>query len=253
MFNKDFSIIIPAYNNLHLLKNALSSVANQKDIIPEIIIVDDSTDDNIERYVKSLPNVQIHYHHNNPALGAVGNWNYGLSLATGKCCLVLHHDEKLTDNLHLKKCLDRLSENYDVVVSNIKVHTSGHIKEGLCPDFLKKIILRFPVNLVALNVVGPCACIAFKKEKLQYFDENLCWLVDSEWYYRIINQQRVCYLNNLYVSSLHGHQGQISSQINIDEKEKQDRQVIRNKYRNNIRFRFVFGLRYIIGFLKQLK
>jgi glycosyltransferase involved in cell wall biosynthesis len=248
----NFSVIIPAYNNLQLFERAIQTVINQKYVIFEIIVVDDSTCNEIEQYIETLQDSRIRYYHNKPLLGAVRNWNYGLSLANGTYCMLLHHDESLHDELHLKKCLDKLLQNYDCVISNIKVHIKDEIKNGLCPDIVKRIVLKYPANLIALNLIGPTACVVFNRNLLQYFDENLCWFVDSEWYYRILKNKRICYLNNLYVSSLHGHKGQITNQINIIEKEHQDAKIIQNKYRSIV-INAVFVLRKFIQSVKKLK
>lgn len=50
--NVFFSIIIPAYNELELFSKALISVLNQTCKDFEIIVVDDSSTDEIQRYIR---------------------------------------------------------------------------------------------------------------------------------------------------------------------------------------------------------
>jgi glycosyltransferase involved in cell wall biosynthesis len=245
----DFSVIIPSYENLSLFKRAYHSVKKQQDVNCEIIIVDDSVHDGIERYINQLHDDKILYYHNKPSLGAVKNWNYGLSLATGKYVLVLHHDEELTDGLHLKKCLDKLSKGYDVVVSNIKViFKDNKVRYGLCPNLIKHFSLKCAIPLF----IGPTACVIFNRNILQFFDEKLCWLVDIEWYYRILKSSRAYYNKNLYVSSSHGHDGQITFQINIKENEKNDLRKIHKKYRKNIRMHIILIFIYMKRVVKKI-
>ena len=89
-----FTIIIPTYNNLSLLKLALSSCQRQRFSDFEVILTDDSTNEVIEEYVSHLHLPWLKYHRNQSSLGAVNNWNHGLTLAKGDHIMVLHHDEK---------------------------------------------------------------------------------------------------------------------------------------------------------------
>ena len=74
-----FTIIIPTYNNLSLLKLALSSCQRQRFSDFEVIITDDSTNEVIEEYVSHLHLPWLKYHRNQSSLGAVNNWNHGLT------------------------------------------------------------------------------------------------------------------------------------------------------------------------------
>ena len=50
----DFSIVIPAYNNLSLLQRALDSAWQQQGVEFEVIVTDDSTTTDIAQYVATL-------------------------------------------------------------------------------------------------------------------------------------------------------------------------------------------------------
>ena len=75
MYSLDFSIIIPTYNNLELFKRAVDSVLIQKNVSYEVIVVDDSTNNNIEDYINKTDLLRIRYYHHKPSKGAVANWN----------------------------------------------------------------------------------------------------------------------------------------------------------------------------------
>jgi glycosyltransferase involved in cell wall biosynthesis len=94
----NFCIIIPTYNNLLLTKEAIDSVRCQSVQDFNIIITDDSTNDDIRDYVDSISDQRIRYYANKPSLGPVRNWNRGLELADGKYVILLHHDEKMMDH-----------------------------------------------------------------------------------------------------------------------------------------------------------
>lgn len=96
------SVIIPTYNNVALFERAVESVLCQTLKPHEIIVTDDSSTDEVERLCKTIGSPLIKYNHNKPGLGAVKNWNNGLSKATGDWIIVLHHDEEFSTTDYLE-------------------------------------------------------------------------------------------------------------------------------------------------------
>lgn len=240
----NFSVIIPAFENLNLFKTALCSVLEQKNIVVEVIVVDDSRTMDLECFVNELNDSRINYYHNIPSLGAVKNWNKGLTLATGDYILLLHHDECLQDALHLWRMSEMLAMGYDIIVSNVVIdHNGKRINHKFSRPFLKRVFLFFPILLFAANAIGPCACVAFRKDKKIMFDEKLRWLVDIEWYYRLFNRSRIALLSPAYaILSFHGHRGQITQNINIPQMLAKDKQLILCKYRYHFFIRIMLYL-----------
>jgi glycosyltransferase involved in cell wall biosynthesis len=228
----DFSVIIPSYNNLELFSNALRSVLCQKKVHFEIIIVDDSTDYIIDNYVKSISNNTIRYYHNIPSLGAVANWNFGLTLAYGKYISILHHDEEYSDPYHLFNCIKKLNDNYDVIISTVLVGINGSDYEKLRYPFMINniIISKIPSLLFLINIIGPVSCVSFKRTSFVFFDEQLHWFVDVEWYYRLMKNKKRFILKKQYVNSNHGHKFQITKNINTKKSIKDDTDFIVKKY-----------------------
>ena len=90
------SIGIPAYNRPHLLREALASIARQRVFDDfEVIVCDDGGLPETRRVVESSPLPNIRFFVNRPRLGAIGNWNRCLSLATGRWVTLLHEDDAL--------------------------------------------------------------------------------------------------------------------------------------------------------------
>ncbi len=241
---KDFSIVIPAYNNLDLLKRALDSVLKQKDVTYEIIIVDDSTTNIIEEYIICLNNASIRYFHNRPSLGAVPNWNYGLSLTKGNYVILLHHDEAFDSEEHLLS-LKNIMSNCDISVSDIVVYVEGKERRNLIIKNFKRLMLAFPIISFVINAVGPTACLCIKKDCIIPFNDNLKWLVDVEWYYRLFKWNK-CHTNNLRISSTFGHAGQITRNIDIRETEIKDIQEIETRYNKKASVQLVMSVRKFV-------
>lgn len=240
-----FSIIIPAYNDLELAKNAVYSVLKQQNIDFEIIMVDDSSQNKIESWIKTIKDQRIKYYHNVPSLGAVSNWNRGLGLAQGENIILLHHDEFFSSDKHLYEVNNVLSSSNDVVITKVKVYIQKEQRLRIVDKIplLWNLCLKFPTLLFVLNVIGPTACVAFKRHNTKNFNTNLRWLVDVEWYYRMLKNKKKIYLKDLHIHSQHNHTGQISKEIDIKQTNRKDIELLKSIYRNNLWIRFLLSIR----------
>jgi glycosyltransferase involved in cell wall biosynthesis len=87
---------IPAYNRPELLRQTLASLAAQRDGPAfEVIVCDDGALPATREIVESSALPCLRYYLNRPALGAVGNWNRCLALATAPWVTILHEDDAL--------------------------------------------------------------------------------------------------------------------------------------------------------------
>ena len=246
----NISIIIPAYNNLSLFQRAFNSIITQTVTPKEIIVTDDSTSDDIKQWVESEQNPIVQYHKNNPSLGAIRNWNRGLDFATCDYVIVLHHDEELSDENYIERLL-LYFDSSDIVISDIRIRINSIVKRGHFCGHLKRLLLKIPESILCINYIGPCACVAFRRSILKYFDSNLTWLVDTEWYYRLmIATRNIKYASDLCIISNHGHADQITSNIDIEDKNKEDNKYLKNKYIG--RKKIIFSLE-INGVLMKVK
>ena len=106
------SVCIPTYKRPGLLSAAIRSCLQQSYRPLEILIGDDSPDDETKeliRHAQMPENVTIRYWHNVPALGQSGNVNGLFQEASGARLILLHDDDFLCrDGLdHLVKAWDR--------------------------------------------------------------------------------------------------------------------------------------------------
>src|SRR5574344_2367873 len=75
------SIVMPTYKNLNYLKRAIKSVLMQSYKDYEIIITDDSQNNVIKNYIRTLNNPRIRYFNNKPQLYQAANHTSGLQKA----------------------------------------------------------------------------------------------------------------------------------------------------------------------------
>lgn len=101
------SICIPTYNRPDLLEEALESCFNQTLQPFEILIGDDSTNNETSSLIKKLQDnnqFNIQYFYNNPSLGQTGNINKLFNTIKGDKVVLLHDDDLL-----LPQALEKLA------------------------------------------------------------------------------------------------------------------------------------------------
>ena len=227
-----FSIIIPSYNNLDLFKNALCSVSEQDYNNYETVVVDDSTNTDIENYISTLHDTRISYYHNIPSKGPVKNWNYGIQKAKGLFIIVLHHDEAFDRSDYLSILAKEATKGYNIIISTVKVYQNDNIHSTLFPHRIKKLFINHPILLFLCNVIGPCACLTIKRNIVPNFCEELHWLVDVNWYYDLLHKNKALLLPKEYnICSFNDHKDKITNNINIKETEINDYKILIKKYK----------------------
>ncbi len=213
------SILIPAYNYLLGIENILTKLEPLNHPEIEIIVFDDSNNSAICQHVNHINKnreLNLTYHRNIPALGAVFNWNSLLKAATGEFLLLLHHDEfPLTTEFVSRtiQCLKSITTDYDVLVMQCILTTiNGKINRPHLPFLFRKFIVsNFPTYIFKRNVIGPTSCLIVRKSIYPKFDTELKWLVDVETYYRLrLKTSRWYYSKELEMGSTVGRMDSIT-------------------------------------------
>lgn len=118
----DVSIILPTYNekkNINLLIPQLEEILEKKRLESEILVVDDSSPDGTALAAKELNqkygNIKVIIRSKREGVGAA--LREGYNLAKGKIIFSMDTDLSFDTNVMLK-ILEKLNENYDLVVGN---------------------------------------------------------------------------------------------------------------------------------------
>ena len=91
------SIVIATYRSRHdHLSAALNSALNQSWRHIEVIVSDDSPDDQVQAFARSFTDDRLHYRRNVPALGVAGNHWAAFAQARGEYLVILNHDDWLS-------------------------------------------------------------------------------------------------------------------------------------------------------------
>jgi glycosyltransferase involved in cell wall biosynthesis len=206
--NPLISVIIPTYNRLPLLKQALASVTAQdyKDV--EVIVVDDGSTDGTEDWLAAQEVRSLVLRHTGfPGLVR----NRGAEAAGGRYLCFLDSDDLWLGG-KLTRQVEFFSENPGCVVchtrevwkrDNRTVSQAGqcHARLGyIFPDALKKCI------------IGPSTVMVDRKVfiKIGAFRENLEIAEDYELWLRLTAQYEVGYIDEPLVEKRAGHGRQLS-------------------------------------------
>lgn len=184
------SICVPAYKKPDYIKRLLDSVLKQSYKDVEIIISDDTPDDSVKLIVSSYTHLlNIKYFENKPALGSPKNWNNALNKAEGDFHMLLHQDDWLNDENALKIYLETFQQHTEidfVFCKNIAIDESGKsfvLQE--IPSLLHQLEKK-PNHLVRSDVIGPPSNVVLRKKVDTRYDERLIWLVDVDYYVRVL-------------------------------------------------------------------
>jgi hypothetical protein len=164
----------------------------------------------------------------------------------------MHHDEAMSSSNHLSLMAQALADS-DVAMADVEVMNSGKQSSRWLSHLTKKFFCKHPEWLFLQNAIGPTACVAFKRNQLQPFNPDLKWLVDIEWYYRLLKGKRVSFCQVCKVQSNHGHAGQISQQLDIMQAFSQDKAIISQTHDNNVHLMLWLYEHLILGTKRLLR
>lgn len=183
------SICIPAYNSIEKLNRLIESIKIQKYEDYEVIITDDSTNDEVKEYIEALKGEiapKITYIKNKERLGATPNCNLALSKASGEYIKVMHHDDWFTDENSLElfaKMLDD-SPNADFAFSGTyQVSANDKFKRSISEETVKRMNEDYRYVYIS-NEVGAPSAVIFRNKNYR-FDEKVNWLLDADIYLTI--------------------------------------------------------------------
>lgn len=182
------SICIPAYKNAIYLKRLMESISSQNFKDFEVIVSDDSNDDEVRSVLRAYETLQITYVSNQPALGSPANWNHAIKLAKGNWIKMMHDDDWFANENALAAFAKAAAES-----------DSGFIFSGFCEIDIsgkkdcytlskseKKMLASSPFYLFKKNFIGHPSTTLIKNDNDLFYDENLKWVVDIEFYMRYL-------------------------------------------------------------------
>jgi glycosyltransferase involved in cell wall biosynthesis len=187
------SVLIPSYNYVKYLQEAIDSVLAQSYTDYELIVVDNcSTDNTIEivnRYIHKDSRVKLHINETN--IGMYPNYNQALLLASGKYIKFLNADDKFHPNI-LEKFVDILETNPHLALvtsarqnfgSDDTVHRSKFIGLQKAEDIILEALDKG-------NFIGEPTTVMFRRTNLTLglFDTSLLMFADYDMWLRQLSK-----------------------------------------------------------------
>ena len=177
----EVSIVIAAWNAQDFILNAINSALAQKDVTVEVLVVDDASTDSTCSVVESVTDPRVKLFRSKINGGPGGARNIGFEAAQGTWIAVLDSDDTMNED-RLKKLLNSVSKNTDVIIDNFRELNRGVISQpfyspselpvgSFTLDFLIKTNLVF-TETKSTGYVKPLFKRSFVKENnIKYWPE----------------------------------------------------------------------------------
>jgi len=238
------SICIPSYNSVELISRSIQSIMKQSFNDFEIIISDDSTNEDVFDFYNSLKDNRINYFKHKSIINATENWNFVLKKAKGRYKMLLHHDDYFRNNLILEKIYNDFLKNGEMMVYFLNFINEDKFKKFYYNKFSMKQIFKHPDNLLYVNYFSTPSCLIINQKVDLYYNEELKWLVDVDLYSRLFKKfNRIKFISNTSIVIGSGDE-RITNTILKKEILEEFYLLTQKKI-----FRFKFGI-YFLQFMK---
>jgi len=185
------SICIPAYKRVSFLKRLLDSIQIQTYRHFEVVVTDDSPDNEVFELCQAHPlSDSIRYFKNEKNLGTPENWNESLRRARGEWIKLMHDDDwfGVPDAL---KILAGAVQHHPQALFFYSAYTNVYLDRNINEEVLisrnwQKILEKDTKALLYSNRIGPPSVIFHKQTPGILYDPALKWLVDIDFYIRFL-------------------------------------------------------------------
>lgn len=180
------SVVVPVFNTVHYLREAVLSALADRDVAVEVIVVDDGSTDNSIDTIRDLPVRVIRLGRNyGPAVAR----NVGLSRVRGRCVVFLDSDDRLLPGANSWR-LQYLETHLECAA----VAGSGRLVDETSTGQNRRLELPSdPAVPMRINhnffrnghsLFRPCLTTMFRWEEIsnQRFDEGLPYAQDFEFF-----------------------------------------------------------------------
>lgn|GEM_PF-1371802 len=214
-------------NGVTFLKDLLKSIEEQTYQNIEVVISDQSSDNETEEYVsnyKKTSNLIIKYVRDKEGRKSLSaNLNNTMDHASGEYLKLIGQDDLFAESYALEVMLQKI-QGYNWLTSSC-THFTDDIKTTFKPhqtSWPGKSILD------GNNLIGAVSAILIKKTDVR-FDEDLVWLLDCDFYYRLYLRYGlpVCMEEPLIL--IRRWEGCISGSVDIESIEKKESAYVKGK------------------------
>ncbi len=236
---KSFSIIMPVWNRANIIKQAIESVLTQTFKDYELLIIDDGSEDNLDKVVQPFLSKHIIYHRI-PHDGASAARNFGIKNAEGAFIAYLDSDNRWRADF-LSKMHNALNHwgfrkeaaycRYNFYKKNPEDGTH-HVDSIKGHKFDFEELLRG--NYIDLNTfVHSKQCV----QHVGFFDEKLKRLTDWDFIIRVTSRYKPIFVKEALVDY---YLNPTPNTITLTEDHQSPHNIIRKRYMKHDRSAFLF-------------
>lgn len=204
MNNPSISICIPAYKNKVFLERLLDSIKIQSYKNFEVVITDDSPDNDLfelcQRYNVYF---ELTYFKNPVNLNTPENWNEAVKKAKYEWIKIMHDDDWFVNDKSLAHFANAIFENPSACFF-FSAYQNIYFDENRCKKmylslFWKSLLRSNSEILISRNVIGPPSVVLYKKSILQY-DKKMKYVVDIDFYTSYLASSQFLYIPRILVN-----------------------------------------------------
>jgi len=228
------SICIPTYEmkgkGVEYLEHSFQIISSQTYNNIEIIISDHSISNTIRELCdKWGSKLDIKYYLNKNDRGvSSANINNALKKANGDIIKILFQDDFLYDESSIETQLVHFLGNHN----HWLITACAHTNDGM--NIFKPHYPKYHDNIqYGENTISSPSVLMFKNENVIEFDENLFWLMDTDYYKRMYDKFGLPSICNYITVVNREHPDQVSNTIATEERRKIELDYIINKYKQD--------------------
>lgn len=206
MLQPFISICIPAYKRIVDLERLLISISKQTYKNFEVVITDDSPDDDVKNFLATYKaDFQLLYFKNEHALGTPENWNEGFRKANGLWLKLMHDDDYFATNSSLSKFVNAIEAkpNQEVFYSAFMFEDVINNKNKIvkCNAYDQWLLKLSPYHLLKRNYFGNPSCVIVKRTVPFLYDNRFKYIVDFAYYMELLlNNVKCMYIDNVLIN-----------------------------------------------------
>lgn len=206
------------------LKQLLQTIEAQTHENYEVIISDHSNTDELRLVAESFKNSKFRHIYNTSNIGSSsGNINFAIEVASSNKIKVMFQDDFFTNVDALKHTVYNLNNSHWCVFGCI--HYNEDRQEFYRPhypywqDNIKK----------GENTIGCPSVLGFNKCDI-YFDTDLLWYMDTDFYYRMYTAYGKPFTDNRLIVGIRDNPKSVSNTLITDEVVLRENRILKKKF-----------------------
>jgi glycosyltransferase involved in cell wall biosynthesis len=195
----------------------------------EVVISDHSINSDIEDLCKAYSkDLNIQYHRYEVKRGiSSANLNNCIAKAQGEVIKILFQDDFLYDETSLENCVAHYLGN----TNSWLVSACAHYKAGT--GLYNPFYPKYHDNIqYGENTISSPSVLMFKNEDVEFFDENIFWLMDVDYYKRMYDKFGLPSICNYITVVNREHENQVTNTLATQNIRQQELSYIKEKYEN---------------------